>query len=115
MFYNAFFGDSPIGGHKTKHDFLYVPLYCAHHILYSFDLVTFCLMECPLKTTIYIGWFIIRQDHRTRLITSFNGYQKKQSLSNNGLGILTVGKKWLHGERYKFYMPINDHDNKIKI
>jgi hypothetical protein len=79
MFYNDIFGDSPIGGHKTKHNFLYVPLYCARHILYSFDLTTFCSMERPLKTTIHIRWFNIRQDHRTRLITSLNGYWKKKN------------------------------------
>ncbi len=88
MFYNDIFGDSPIGVHKTKYNFL-------------FDLTTFYLMEHPLKTTINTGWFSIRQDHRTRLITSFNGYWKKQSSVNNGLSILTIDKKWLHGEKSK--------------
>jgi hypothetical protein len=40
---------------------------------------------------------------------------EKKSLGNNGLHILTIGKKWMHGEKFRFYLPINDHDKKIKI
>ncbi len=40
---------------------------------------------------------------------------KNKFLGNNGLHILTIGKKWMHGEKSRFYLPINDRDKKIKI